>query len=201
MMEQLEASNRALFLALNAGEAPSAAHLHIAKFLAKPLTIFLPLLLIALWLWGGDARRRLALKAALASALGLILNTIIGWLYFHPRPEALALGHTYISHAHDASFPSNHATAFFAAGIILLAPQTKGFGWAVIVAGLAMGWARIFLGVHFPLDILGSLFTAGIAATALSPLWHKAGEPLTVFIERLYRLLLAPFIGWGWIRR
>ncbi len=200
-MDQLEFYNRLLFLQMNAAETTSAGLMGFAKFLAGGLIFFIPLLLAGLWLWGGDVRRQTALKAAVVTALSLGVNGIIGCVWFHPRPEALQLGHTYIPHALNASFPSDHATIFIAVGLALLSAQTRLFGIIVLVAGIGVGWARIFLGIHFPLDMLGAVIVAGAVYGGVSFFWGRCGERIATPLVSVYRIVLAPLIARGWIRR
>src|ERR671927_1677237 len=81
-----------------------------------------------------------------------------------PRPFLIGLGHTLIDHRPSSSFPSNHATIFltYAATLALY-----GLGrLAATVTGLALlvAWSRIYLGVHFPFDMLGAAAVSAVAA-------------------------------------
>jgi undecaprenyl-diphosphatase len=199
-MDSIETFNQQLFLALNAAPETSALALAAAKFIAKGLILFIPLLLAGLWLQGGDARRSAVLKAGFVAVLSFGVSCLIGLIWFHPRPLALELGHTYFNHALDASFPSDHATAIFAVGFALLKGKTRAFGWGLLAAGFLVGWARVFLGVHFPLDILGALIVSSAVCLVVAPLWDKIDKPVTKFCTGLYRIIFAPLISRGWIR-
>lgn len=199
-MDRIETLNRQLFLSLNAAPETAGGVMALAKCAANGLVYFVPLLLAYLWLWGNDARRSAALRAVLAVAAGLGISFLIGQLWPHPRPLALALGHTYFDHALDASFPSDHAVFLFSVGCALLPGGTRRFGIAVLLAGALTGWARVFLGVHFPLDILGALAVAAAACGGVSPLWGKIGKKTTAYCLRLYRAVFSPLISLGWVR-
>jgi undecaprenyl-diphosphatase len=71
----------------------------------------------------------------------------------------------------------------------------------VIVGGLLVAWARIFPGVHFPLDMIGAIGVAIIAFFLLSPVSQLAGVRITRRLEDVYRRLLFLPITAGWIRR
>ncbi|MCE9507410.1 MAG: phosphatase PAP2 family protein [Alphaproteobacteria bacterium] len=199
-MDSIETLNRQLFLSLNAAPETAGWLIALAKFAANGLIFLLPLLLAGLWLWGNDSRRSSALRAIFTAAASLGVNFLIGMLWYHPRPLALELGHTYFHHALDASFPSDHATIFFAAGFALLQGGTRPIGFALLLTGALVGWARIFLGVHFPLDMLGALAVSAAVCFGVSLLWDKTGKNITGYCLRLYRVILAPLISLGWIR-
>ena len=68
--------------------------------------------------------RRAAVAAGLSAGLGLLIGKLITELYVRPRPFVAHPGavHLFASHARDASFPSDHATASRAA---LASPRLK----------------------------------------------------------------------------
>lgn len=200
-MESLEALNRQIFLFINADDSTSAWLLTLAKFLAKDTLLLLPLLLAGLWLWGGDARRQLAVKAVVVTAVSLAMGCILGLLWFHPRPFMVpVIGHTYIQHVSDASFPSDHTTIFFAIGFCLLAAETRLFGLGVLAVGAAMAWARIFTGLHFPLDIIGAVVLAYAVYRGLSPVWNKYAAVVMTCLVRPYRIVFSPLISLHWVK-
>lgn len=87
-------------------------------------------------------------------ARGLVAETI-RFLYHHERPFA-ALGLEPLIEASGYSFPSGHASFFFAlSGVIFLWDRTAG-KWFLGLS-LLNGIARIMVGVHWPLDIFGGI--------------------------------------------
>ncbi len=199
-MDRIEALNRAWFLYINGGSGTPAWLAHLATGMADDAIYLIPLLLAGFWLWGDHTRRSLALKACLVAMLGMAANQAIGALWPHPRPFMIGLGHAWMLHAADSSFPSDHMTVFGGIGLTLLFDGVAAWGIATLLAGLGVAWARVFLGVHFPLDMAGALAVAVIAYAVVSPPWRRVGAPLTGQIESLYRRLLARPITLGWIR-
>lgn len=199
-MNKIEVLNRTLFLHINGGDAPPSWLVDIAVGIAEGLIYLIPVLLVALWLWGGQERRRLAVKACLVTLLALGVNQVIGLVWWHPRPFMLGLGHAWLYHAAESSFPSDHATVFAGIGLTLLFGGATRLAGAVLATGAAVAWARVFLGVHFPLDMVGAVAVAGAAHAVVSPLWRAAGGSLVHQFERLYRVLLARPIAAGWVR-
>lgn len=82
------------------------------------------------------------------------------------RPFQTHHVHQLIAHADGVSLPSDHATAAFAIALAVAAFLHRGAGIALLVAAAAVGVARIWVGVHYPGDILAALGIA-VAAVAL----------------------------------
>jgi undecaprenyl-diphosphatase len=57
---------------------------------------------------------------------------------------------------------------------------------AVLLLGFCVAWARIYLGVHFPLDRGGSAAIALSVYVAISPLWHRFDEGLASRVCDIY---------------
>ncbi|AUA56799.1 Putative undecaprenyl-diphosphatase ybjG [Achromobacter spanius] len=200
-MNALDALNHALFLSINADPATAAWQIQAALLLANRLILFVPAALVAMWLWGGQAQRSLALKALTSIGAALFISYLCGALWPQPRPFVLGLGHAFFPHKATSSFPSNHtiiiATFAFA---LIFDRRWAGWGWAALLAALVVGTSRVYLGVHFPLDIAGGLILAPIVSAATAAVWNRVGAPLTQAAQALYRKLLAMPIARGWIR-
>jgi undecaprenyl-diphosphatase len=111
-MSIVETLNQAAFLRINADLTTVAWKLNIAAVTADYLIYLIPLILVALWCWGNESQRTLALKACVVALVALGVNQLLSILWPHPRPLMMGLGHTFIPHAIDSSFPSDHATVF-----------------------------------------------------------------------------------------
>ncbi|HDR9762071.1 TPA: phosphatase PAP2 family protein [Burkholderia cepacia ATCC 25416] len=200
-MNTLEAFNQALFLMINAAPATPPWLIGLATKIADDLIYLIPVLLTGMWLSGSEAQRNLAIRACVVAMVALGANQLIGLVWQHPRPFMIGLGHTFIAHAPDSSFPSDHATVFASLALTLLPGGARTLGGLTLLAGLAVAWARVFLGVHFPLDMLAAVAVAGAACVLIAPLWALAGRALTGTIIQIYRQLLARPIASGWLRR
>jgi len=78
--------------------------------------------------------------------------------YAEPKPLVPA--------PHDHAFPSGHAATSFAAATILTAAQPR-WGPLWFLFALAVGFSRVYVGVHYPLDIVGGAVLGIAVATAL----------------------------------
>ena len=198
-MNALEVLNRSLFLQLNAGEQTGAGAISAATFIADVLIYLIPLTLVVTWLWQPE-RRKLALRAFLVCCIALGIGQLLALFWPHPRPFMIGLGHTWMPHAAVASFPSDHGIVFASMACSLLLTGELALGVLTAIMGIAVAWSRIFLGVHFPLDMLGALAVSLFAYLLLLPVWARWGSPFMQAMEKLYRYLLAWPITKGWIR-
>jgi undecaprenyl-diphosphatase len=199
-MGTLEAFNQALFLVINGTQATPAWLVGIAMLTADYVIYLIPLLLAAMWLWGNEAQRSLAIRACLVAMLGVGANQLIGLVWQHPRPFMIGLGHTFLPHAPDSSFPSDHATVFGGVALTLLLGGARSLGMLTMLAGVSVAWGRVFLGVHFPMDMFGAIAVACVAYALIAPIWRLGGAAVTRWTIWLYRKLLARLIVRGWLR-
>lgn len=161
--------NTDLFLLINASHIPGAQVLYIARAMAEIPLWFIPLV----WglLWGKKEHRPIVLSAVLSAGLALLISVTIGHIWPTPRPFVVGIGHTLVPHAANASFPSDHAVLTWAVGFtMLMAPCYRKVGILLTVAGFAVAWARVYIGVHFPVDMLGALVVAAVSSWIITRL-------------------------------
>ncbi|WP_054007518.1 undecaprenyl-diphosphatase [Cypionkella psychrotolerans] len=161
----IEQWNQSAFLAVNAGAHAPALIISLAKVLANWSIYLAPALFVVAWVRRGRGVRFVLLDATLTALIGLGLAQVITAIWYHPRPFEIGLGRQLLDHAAEASFPSDHATLMFGLAIpLLLGTQTRRWGAVVLALGFGVAWSRIYLGVHFPLDMIGAFGVAVVAA-------------------------------------
>ncbi|WP_171171126.1 phosphatase PAP2 family protein [Streptomyces sp. I05A-00742] len=120
------------------------------------------------------------LWAPLAAGLALLVNVPIRGFVRRPRPflehqgiDVLVKGKT------DFSFVSDHATLTMALGVGLFVAHRK---YGLVGIGLAFleGFCRVFMGVHYPTDVIGGLALGTAVVLLLAPLAMMLLTPLTV---------------------
>ena len=163
----MQSLNHEIFLALNADESSPVFLLAAARLLAE-LPIALAVLVALYILVRRKSEKAFALRLVLTVTLAMAAAYVIRKLHYNPRPFVIDLGRTFIEHAPTASFPSFHGTFMFSlAAALLFCPKERASGITLLLLGLATAWARIYLGVHYPRDMLGALITACAAAAAV----------------------------------
>lgn len=186
--------NIALFELINASDTPLDAIVLIARGSA----IFTPWLvicvLILFWLFGTANTRRSLMVAGVTLGFGLVVNFAIAYAVYVPRPFELAIGNTLLAHGQETSFPSDHATFLWSLGFGLLTTRPlRRPGVVILGLGLATAWARVYLGVHFPLDMAASFIISVFAAALARGLAGKLDGVLFHPVERLHGVLLKAF--------
>ena len=121
--------------------------------------------------------RRAVLFAALACALSLAFSHLIGLMWPRARPFVSGFS-ALVAHAPSPSFPSNHADLAYTAALTLAVIRNRIDTMFVMSIALAtvIGMARVFVGMHYPTDVIGGFFLAGLTSLCIG---YVARRPVT----------------------
>ena len=162
----------------------------LMKLAATDLIYLVVPLAFALWFVPGVSaeralRQRVWLAVMTSVIAGLLLATLVTRLHSDARPfVSRSETRLLVSHAADNGFPSEHATVSFAvAGTLIWWRRWIGF-IAIFLASL-VGFARVFVGVHWPSDIVAGA-AIGLAAGALSAKTVSWWTPLQANAARFF---------------
>ena len=145
-----------LFDCINSFATQNAIVDRVAIFTAHDLnTVFICFLLFLL-VYQWKIYNYLFAKTLLIVLLSLILSDLAEVFYHHPRPFEIGLGHQLIGHGPSSSFPSQHTLTIAIIAFSYWLAGFKKIGIFGIFAGMVVGLSRIYVGVHFPFDIIGS---------------------------------------------
>lgn len=111
--------------------------------------------------------------AGVAGLLGIIFSLLLNNLFLkrlvaRTRPYEVKEGLKLLTEkATDFSFPSGHAGSSFAAATAICCMQ-KGSKWRWLVLALAfvMGFTRLYIGIHYPTDVLAGALTGALCGVA-----------------------------------
>ncbi|MFF4186831.1 phosphatase PAP2 family protein [Streptomyces sp. NPDC001691] len=160
--------------------------------------ILLGLVLVVLWCWWtvrrGEDRQSAVTSVAgivwgpLAAGIAVLVNIPIRGFVHRPRPfldhkglDVLVEGKT------DFSFVSDHATLAMALAAGLFVANRK-FGLVALGLALFEGFCRVYMGVHYPTDVVGGFALGTAVALLLAPLAQMLLTPLVAAVARSPRL-------------
>lgn len=114
----------------------------------------------------------------------ILTNEILKDLVGRPRPyiaspEIITL----IKQLSSYSFPSGHTSSSFAAALVLYRMMPKRVGIPAVILAAMIGFSRMYVGVHYPTDVLGGIVIGLIASVAsyylVQFVKNKVGEKKT----------------------
>lgn len=145
------------------------AHAPLRLFAEYGIVVF-ALLLLVVYVEGRHERdaRRVAgsVWGGAAALVALGAGQLIGDAVSRARPYAvIPAAHVLVSRTADVSFPSDHATVAGAVAVALLVVDRR---WGAIGAAFAVLMAvdRVYVGAHYPSDVVGGLALGGVVALA-----------------------------------
>lgn len=174
--------NMALFRLINNMAGKNSLLDSFMLFLSKDMIIVMASFMILLYIFGfvnhNIAERKLAVSAAVFTLLNLGLAALCSVFFYVPRPFVHHKVNLLYPHVVDSSFPSDHATATMSAALGILKGQRK-FGLLLILASLMVGFSRVYVGHHTPVDIIGTYLLV-IFLNVLFNIFIKG------FVDRIY---------------
>ena len=147
---------------------------------------------VAIWLLRKDLATAIAF--GLTACSGWVASEVFKLIIARQRPNPGLLYDPLAPETGSNSFPSGHVSfaVALAFAVYFLARGTR---WSkpVAAAGAALpvivAWSRVYVGVHYPTDVIASFLAAGAAVVLLAGLWNRFGPRL---LDRLPAALTAP---------
>ncbi len=183
--------NTALFYAVNGGMDNS-----VFNFLMPIITNFGSLIAWSIvcgliFLFGGKYGKKVAILGLLALFLSSAAVLVLKYIIAEPRPF-LVLNHVHLlTTENDYSFPSGHATASFAGAVaigkkysFIIKGKTHRLIYPLLAFAALIGFSRIYIGVHYPLDVIfGAIIGTTVALAVIR------------FEDTIFESKISDFIG------
>ena len=182
-----------LFLLINNLVGKSSLFDNVAKLVVNEYFVptILSLMIFSLWFNWGKADKDLKQKGVLLGVFGVMLGSMgivsaINALIQRPRPFETLETNLLFYKPTDPSFPSNAAVVAFALGAAIFLVDRK-LGAVALILAVFYGFLRIFVGVHYPSDVIGGA-VIGIISVLIVNLFIFSS--LLMIIIRFLRNLL-----------
>jgi len=166
LLTRLGDRDRALFARCLGSPSTSRAHrvgwtfiTHLGGVSCSVLAATVPMAL-------GDALASAARQALMILVCSHLVVQLVKRTVSRPRPSTAIETVTLVVEPDRFSFPSGHSAAAMAVAIGY-AMAFPSFAVPLIVAALLVGASRVFLGVHYPGDVLVGQLIAALTALAL----------------------------------
>jgi undecaprenyl-diphosphatase len=175
----------ALFLRINEfARTSTALHAPAAAFAKYGIVVFAALILVGVWRRRGASDRQLAAAvwAGAGTLVAVAINQPVAAFVAEARPYAAhPAALTLVDRTTDWSFPSDHSVMAGAAAVGLLLVSTR-LGIVAALAAMLMAVTRVYVGAHYPHDVVAGLLL-GAAVAALG--WLLVRLPMTRLVGAL----------------
>lgn len=128
--------------------------------------------------------RNVTVDTFLIILINLFIGYVIGTIWYVPRPFVNNKVNLLMPHTADASFPSDHAigTMSIAVGI---GRYSKIYGGLLGMLSIIIGISRVFVGHHYPADVLGGYAIVFMTSYLYDHLLRKKVKSVYFDVEKL----------------
>jgi undecaprenyl-diphosphatase len=170
--------DRPLFRFVNHAGINFGLDLLMVVFTVIGLSYVLVLLVVPLWMWKLKER---AFDVVILIVSSDIISEVLKHVFARPRPfEVLTDVHTLhwdgLTGASGFAFPSGHALRAFAIGVYFLYRMSGRVKLASLSTAVLIGISRIYLGLHWPTDVIAGAVIGALLACVVIILGHRPGR-------------------------
>lgn len=153
---------------------------------AKYLPVVFALVLVALWLTWKPQNQRGAFLAGASALIALGVGQLVGYAFPRPRPYLAHSVNMLVSRSVDTSFPSDHATLGFAVAVMVW-QYNRRVGACLLILAFVLAFSRVYVGAHYPSDVLGGAVLGTVASLVIAALSRRA--LVRSALDRLFEFL------------
>lgn len=169
----------------------SVRFLKILVFFSEKLVFLFPFIIFVFWFWKFSDnlidQRIFVLKSVIAIFISLLISMILKFIFYKNRPFLVILNKNFLTHTKTSSFPSNHASFVFTVSFCFLFWFKKWIGFFLFFLSFLIILARIFFGIHWPFDIIGSFLISLFSCFLSNLIWVSFFYKFLPFILIFYR--------------
>ncbi len=116
---------------------------------------------------GATAGASLAINA-------LLVNVFLKNIVARTRPYEVIDGLTrLVGEQSDFSFPSGHTSSAFSVAVVMFMLMPKKYGVPALIVATLIAYSRLYVGVHYPSDVIGGLIVGILAAVICVAIYKK----------------------------
>lgn len=116
---------------------------------------------------GATAGASLAINA-------LLVNVFLKNIVARTRPYEVIDGLTrLVGEQSDFSFPSGHTSSAFSVAVVMFMLMPKKYGVPALIVATLIAYSRLYVGVHYPSDVIGGLIIGILAAAICVAIYKK----------------------------
>lgn len=125
------------------------------------LIYFWVIISIVLYLFGDKKGKSIAKKMIVVLVVTTILTQLIKIIVMRPRPYTELSNLILLDLGTDYSFPSGHTSTSTAMAYVLSCEYKR---WILMLIPVIVGFSRLYIGVHYPSDVLGGFLLGLVIA-------------------------------------
>ncbi|WCK56464.1 undecaprenyl-diphosphatase [Aneurinibacillus sp. Ricciae_BoGa-3] len=138
-------------------------------------------LLVIIFASKSKAMRRVGLGGIAAAVIGLAVNFVIHHVFYRARPFVTHHVNLLLTHAPDSSFPSDHTVGAFSITFALWRFYPR-LGKLLLAIAILVGISRVFVGNHYPTDVLGGAIVGILSGMVVSKFVAKSKQQKTSYL-------------------